>query len=139
MKQINAYMHFNGNCREAMTFYQECLGGELTLLPVSESPMASQQPAQMSQHILHATLKCDGLQLLASDLCVGDGEAIGHSVSLFINCSSDLEIRKLFAKLSADGQMLHPLDDTFWGSVFGDLTDQFGFHWCLNFDKDQLA
>ncbi|RYF63713.1 MAG: VOC family protein [Cytophagaceae bacterium] len=130
-------MHFNGNCREAMTFYQECLGGELTLLPVGESPMAEQLPAQMGQHIMHASLKKDGLQLLASDMCVGDGEAIGHSISLFIDCCSDLEIRDLFGKLVAHGQVIHPLEDTFWGAVFGDLTDQFGFHWCLNFDKNQ--
>ena len=38
MKEINAYLIFNGNCREAMTFYQKCLDADLQLLPFSDSP-----------------------------------------------------------------------------------------------------
>ncbi len=56
MTQINAYITFNGNCSEAMTFYKKCLGGELTMQTVKESPMADQWPAEVQQNILHATL-----------------------------------------------------------------------------------
>jgi PhnB protein len=44
MTHINAYLNFNGQCREAMTFYQECLGGELVMQKISESPMAARVP-----------------------------------------------------------------------------------------------
>lgn len=139
MTQISSYLHFNGNCREAMTFYQECLGGELTLLPVGESPLAHQMPAQASQRILHAALKQNGLLLQASDLGVGNGEAIGHPVSLTLDCSSEAQINDLFGRLSAHGDVLHPLENTFWGGLFGELTDQYGFHWYLNFNGNQAA
>ena len=56
MTQINSYLTFNGNCREAMTFYQECLGGELFMQTIGESPMAEQMPLPMKESILHATL-----------------------------------------------------------------------------------
>ena len=36
MTQINAYLTFNGNCREAMQFYTDCLGGELYLQTIGE-------------------------------------------------------------------------------------------------------
>lgn len=55
MTQINSYLTFNGNCREAMTFYQECLGGELFMQTIGESPMAEQMPLPMKESILHAT------------------------------------------------------------------------------------
>ncbi len=141
MTQINAYLHFNGNCREAMMFYQTCLGGELTLMPIGESALADQMPGHLSQHILHAALKRDGLVLLASDLGVSMGEttAIGHAVSLMLDCSSEAELTTLFAKLSAGGRVLHPLENTFWGATFGDLTDPYGFHWYLSFDQNQPA
>ena len=54
MTQINAYLTFSGNCREAMNFYKDSLGGELTLQTISESPLADKMPAQMKDCILHA-------------------------------------------------------------------------------------
>ena len=131
MTQISAYLHFNGNCREAMTFYQQCLGGELVLLPVGESPMAGEFPAQLSQSIMHADLKLDGAVLMGSDL--EPGEAIGCAVSMMIECDSEADVNEKFARLAEGGEVLHPLEHTFWGSTFGDLTDQYGFRWYLNF------
>ena len=69
MIQINAYLTFNGNCREAMTFYQKCLGGELYLQTIGESPMAAQMPPQMKDSILHSTLTNGEAIIMATD-CV---------------------------------------------------------------------
>jgi PhnB protein len=68
MTQINAYLGFNGNCREAMTFYKECLGGELTLQTVAGTPMAEHMPAEAGQTILHSCLTRGGLVLMATDM-----------------------------------------------------------------------
>ena len=139
MTQINAYMHFNGNCREAMTFYQTCLGGELILLPVGESPLADQMPASMSNCILHACLSREGMMLQGSDMGIAQESAIGNSVSMMLNCSSEEEITDLSARLSSGGEVLHPLEYTFWGGILGDVADQYGFHWYLTFTKNQPA
>ena len=56
MARINCYLASEGSCREAMTFYKECFGGELSLQTVAESPMAAQFPDFMQNRILHATL-----------------------------------------------------------------------------------
>jgi PhnB protein len=56
MTQINAYVGFNGKCREAMTFYKECLDGELTLQTFGGSPMEAQCPAGLKDQILHSSL-----------------------------------------------------------------------------------
>ena len=77
--------------------------------------------------------------LLASDLHVAGGLVKGNSVSLMLNCGSETEIKERFNKLSAGGDVLHPVEPTFWGALFGDLTDQYGVHWYLNFDKNQGA
>ena len=135
MTHINSYLTFNGNCREAMTFYKECLGGELFVQTVGESPLSDKMPPQMKECILHATLTKGALVLMGSDMVDEKGLLKGNSVSLMLNCSSEEEIKTCFEKLSSGGKKDHPLEDSFWGALFGDLTDKFGNHWLLHFDK----
>jgi uncharacterized glyoxalase superfamily protein PhnB len=66
MTQLSPYLHFDGTCREAMTFYQSCFGGELRLMTVGESPMAARMPAKQHERILHASLKADSVSIMAS-------------------------------------------------------------------------
>lgn len=136
MTHINAYLTFNGNCREAMNYYKECLGGELTLQPVEGSPMAEQMPHQMRQHILHSMLKKDGLVIMASDMA-REKLAGGNRVSLMLNCSSEEEADKFFTRLAEGGQIIDPLAEMFWGAKFGALEDKFGINWLLHYDKNQ--
>lgn len=135
MTQINAYLTFSGNCREAMNFYWQCLGGELILQTIGESPIADKMPAPMRDSILHSTLTKGTLVLLASDMVAEKGLVRGNAVSLMLNCNSEAEIHDFYAKLSDGGQADHPLESTFWGALFGDLTDKYGNHWLLHFDK----
>ncbi len=135
MTQINAYLNFNGQCREAMTFYQECLGGELILQRVAESPMAAQLPATAGANILHSTLTRDGLVLMGSDM-IGAGLKKGNEVGLCLNCSSSEEINTVFHKLSAGGVVKMPLHQSFWGATYGELTDKFGMHWMFNYSRN---
>jgi PhnB protein len=134
MTQIYAYLSFRGNCREAMTFYQKCLGGELFLQTVEGTPVAAQMPTETGQNILHSTLTHGSLVLKGSDMMHGE-RVEGNMVSLMLNCNSDAEIRQFFTALSADGQVTLPLADQFWGATFGTLTDKYGKGWMLNYNK----
>jgi PhnB protein len=133
MAQINTYLTFNGNCREAMNFYKECLGGVLHFQTVGESPLSNTMPAAMKNLILHATLVKDDLLLLASDMVGENGLIKGNAVSLMLNCNSEEEIKNYYQLLSAGGKQTHPLENSFWGALFGGLTDKFGNHWLLHF------
>ncbi|MEI9944430.1 MAG: VOC family protein [Chitinophagaceae bacterium] len=137
MTQINSYLTFNGNCREAMTFYKECLGGELTLQTIGESPLSDKMPAKMKKSILHAMLINKKIILMGSDMISDKGFTKGNSISLMLNCSSEKEIRNFYKKLSDGGDATHPLENSFWGALFGDLTDKFGNQWLLHFAKKQ--
>jgi PhnB protein len=137
MQHINAYLTFNGNCREAMTFYQECLGGDLYLLTIGESPMAEKMPPFMKEYILHATLTKGNLVIMASDMVAESGLIKGNNVSLMLNCCTENDINTLYNKLAEGGQATHPLEETFWDAIFGNLIDKFGNYWLLNFDRNQ--
>ncbi len=132
--QMNPYLTFNGNCREAMHFYKGILGGELNFQTIGESPMAMKMPAPMKDFILHAQLSKGALVMMASDMVAEPGLVKGNAVSLMLDCGSEVEIRSCFEKLSEGGKKDHSLEVTFWGAIFGDLTDKYGNRWLLHFD-----
>lgn len=135
MAQLNPYLNFDNNCREAMNFYKDCLGGELFLQTVSESPMmAAQMPPQMKDSILHSSLKSGDIIIMASDLS-REKRLEGNTVHLCINCNSENELNSFFSKLSSDGKITEPLADMPWGARYGALTDKYGKHWMFNFQK----
>lgn len=132
--KLNPYLTFNGNCREAMQFYQECIGGKLEWQTIGDSPLSEQLPASMKKKILHASLRREGLLLMGTDMGAENGRRPGNTVSLMLDCSSEKEARDCYERLAKEGEPTHPLHITFWGSLLGDLTDRYGNQWLLHFD-----
>ena len=136
--QIHAYVGFNGNCREAMNFYKECLEGELALQTVAGSPIENQFPPAMEDQILHSSLMRKGTLLLMGTDCTAPGGFIpGNNIALSLNCSSEEEINTFFSKLSEGGKIIDTLKQQFWGAMFGVFDDKFGARWMLSYDKNQ--
>lgn len=113
-----------------MTFYKKCLGGELDLQTVGESPMADQWPAAAQKYILHASLINNDIVLLGSDMGGLEGMIRGNTISLALGCSSEEEIKEFFSSLSSGGKITHPLHEFFDGTI-GAFTDKFGMNWVL--------
>ncbi len=135
MAHIITYLTFAGNCREAMEFYRSCLGGTLEFQTIGESPLAGSMPQEMRDCILHSTLTCGPLVIMASDMVGERGLIRGNAVSLMLDCNNEAELRDCFARLADGGAVTHELEVTFWGALFGDLTDRYGNQWLLHFDK----
>ena len=133
MAQLNPYLKFNGNCREAMAFYQQCFGGELTMTVVGESPMAEYMPKEAQSNILHSELSIDKLRLFASDMMDGEPRP-GNNTALCFNGTTQ-DVTEAFTKFSEGGKVDHPLEKTYFG-MFGDLTDKFGISWMFQSDPD---
>ena len=136
MKSLDPYLTFDGNCREAMTYYAEALDAHVDLMDASQGPCAPEDAGR----ILHARLLKGNLRLMASDTMSTSGRGkpvIGNNFQLSLDCESAEEEDAVFAKLVDGGVVRMPLQDTFWGARFGMLTDKFGIEWMLNFDKAQ--
>jgi PhnB protein len=122
-----------------MEFYKECLGGELKIQFIGESPHSQNLPKKMKDCILHSILRKDALVLMGSDIVPDEGLVRGNSVCLALECSSAAEIRNIYKKLSAGGIASHPVEPTFWGNLYGTLIDRFGNHWVLNYTQEKRA
>ena len=131
MKSVTTYLHFNGNCREAMSFYQTCLGGELHLQPY---PDASGKPStDPGAAIMHAQLSRAGTPtLMASDSSPEGPVHQGSNFSVSVECESLDEIERLYPAIGARGTVRLALSDMPWGARFGMLTDRFGIQWIFN-------
>lgn len=130
--KIHPYLNFDGQCEAAMTFYAECLGGQLQLLRFGESPMRDEVPADCHGRIMHACLMVGDQTLMASDTtpqCPSDAIQ-GCSVTLQVERAEEAE--RLFAALGAGGTVQMPLQQTFWAVRFGMCTDRFGTPWMVN-------
>jgi len=129
--QLNPYLSFNGQCEAAFKFYQQCLGGNIFSMTWGESPMADQVPAEWHEKIIHATLTVGETALLGADTLPDRYEpAKGFSITIQIADPADAE--RIFAALSADGEVSMPIQQTFWAVRFGMCVDQFGIPWMVN-------
>lgn len=137
MKQLATYLNFDGNCREAMTFYGKCLGADVQFSTFSEVPDETHR--QMGDRIMHARLAKGSAVLMASDTLPGSPFVQGSNFSIAVECDSAEEIDRLFAAFSEEGAITMPLQDTFWGARFGMVTDQFGVRWMFNFELPKKA
>jgi PhnB protein len=129
-----AYLGFNGNCAEAVRFYESALGGKLeVLMSGADSPMAAQIPKEFASRILHARLALPG----GGHLYAGDAPAHVpyqgiHGISLTLNYDTVAEAQKIFDKLAAGGQVTMAMQPSFWAKSFGMLVDKFGTAWIVN-------
>ncbi len=134
MKYTCTHLNFDGTTREAMTFYQKCLGGQLTFMTIGETPMKDRFPADRQNRIMHASLNKDGRSLVtAADMMDPSSFTKGDTFSVVVECESEKEIRDIYQKLSAGGKVFRELQEEFWGALFAMFTDKFGVDWMLNF------
>jgi PhnB protein len=131
MKSVTTYIHFDGNCREAMQFYQKCLEAEIQLIPLPDNRgNPSSDPAAK---ITHSQLLRNGQPvLMASDGSPGGAVKPGNNFSVSVDCESIAEIERLFDAIGEKGHVILPLGDMPWGARFGMLTDRFGIYWLFN-------
>jgi PhnB protein len=131
---VITYLTFNGNCRDAMIFYERCFGGELHLMPFSDAP--GNFPKEARDRVMHASLVKDGIPVvMASDSMPGGSVTTGDNLSICLSPKSPEELERLFSALGEKGTVTSPLQDTFWGARFGTLKDQFGINWMFNYEK----
>jgi len=135
MSKISAYINFKNNqCAEAMTFYQSVLGGELSLMPVKDSPMKENFPGELQQGILHANLTGSDFNLLGTDMPNSDIEAVVGLLSLTITCANKAEVNQKFADLAKGGKVVHEVM-TFFAGTMGNVIDKYGIGWGIFTDE----
>ena len=108
------YLSFNGNCAEAMRFYERALGGTLELLMRNaDSPMAAQTPKEHADRIIHARLALPGGGALYAGDCPPQMKYTGiHGVGLALNFDTVAQATAAFSALAEGGTVSMALPTT---------------------------
>jgi len=125
---MNVHLTFAGQCREALEFYRQLLGGDLTLLTYGESPAADQVGPDWKDKIVHATLSLGDRTLAGADLPPERFTTPG-GFFLILEPADPAEAQRLFSALAEGGAVHMPLQPTFWSPAFGVVVDRFGTPW----------
>ena len=139
--RLNAYLMFNGNCREAFAFYEQALDAKVATISTygDMGGGAVDFPEAELGRILHVRLEHPNWVLMGSDSHPAMGYAGIEGVSLALQCDSVAEVDKLFAALSVDGTVTMPPDRTFWSERFCMFKDRYGVDWMVNFEGGAKA
>ena len=132
MTGLTLYLLFDGNCRQAMEFYSSCLGGELTLTLVKDTPAQERMPEFQHNKVLNARLRGSNVDISASDWLLPERTPVrGNTVCLYLSGGSFQDLKSLFEKLSEGGDVTDPLSQQFFGA-YGALNDKFGVRWMFH-------
>ena len=135
--QLNPYISFKGNARQAMEFYHSVFGGKLTMATFKEFH-ASQDPAE-DDLIMHAELVTEeGMTLMASDTPERMEYRPGTNFSVSLSGDNQAELTAYYQKLSDGGMVTMPLDKAPWGDSFGMCIDKFGMTWLVNISPKSI-
>ena len=128
--RLNPYISFGDTAREAMTYYQQVLGGNLELHTFNEYGGADESYADL---IMHGMLETeDGLTLMGADTPPGMETRSGNNITISLSGDDGEALRRWFEGLSEGGTVAMQLEKQVWGDEFGQLTDRFGINWMVN-------
>jgi PhnB protein len=134
------FLLFDGNCAEAMAFYQSCLGGDLSITKVGDTPMKGQAPPGQHRKVAFAHLKSGAIEFSATDwLHPTRAPKQGNTVAMYVSGAHE-DIRPIFDRLAvgADKDLLDELREMPFGS-YGHLADKYGVHWFFRGEKKPAA
>ena len=138
--QLCPYVMFNGNCAEAIDFYQHALGATLLFkMTYAEMPDEAREGGGCptidsipSDNIMHAQITLPGGELMMSD---SPQHVAPQGFSLSLSARDTAEGLAWFNALGQSGNITFPWQETFWAHGFGMVTDRFGIPWMVNVPK----
>ncbi len=132
MLRTTPFLLFDGNCAEAMTFYHKCLGGELTLTKLGDTPMKDTFPPEKHSRIINAHLKSGDIEISATDWMAAPQyePKRGDTVAIFVLGEGYDELKAVFDKLSegAETDRFQELHNLPFG-LYGQFYDRYGVGW----------
>ena len=131
--RVQPYLMFDGRCDEALKFYRDALGAEVTMLMrFKDSPDPDTcMPGIPGDKVMHASFRVGETELFASDgRC--ENQASFQGFSLSVSVETEQQAEKLFGALGeGGGQVQMPLAKTFFSPRFGMVVDKFGVSWMV--------
>jgi PhnB protein len=132
---LNPYINWRGQAREAMEFYRSVLGGELSVMTFADMGGTAMGVAEDEvDWVMHAALSVsDSVLLMGADHPSHvPGEPQKQQVSISGPAEDEATLRAWWDALSEGATIHQPLEKAPWGDSFGMLDDKYGVSWLVN-------
>ena len=129
---LNPYLTFNGQCEQALKFYEKVLGAKIQgMMTWGEMPGTDQLPPESHKLIMHAKLAIGDQELMGADAPPGRYQQ-PQGINVSIHLKDVAEGERIFNALAENGNVTMAFQKTFWSPGFGMCVDQFGIPWMVN-------
>lgn len=138
MATINPHINFNGNAEEAFEFYRSVFGGKFVKIIRFKELSGFECPENERNKLMHISLSIGKNLLMGNDIpeFMGRVSENENRSKISVSAENKEEADRLFAGLSAGGNVEMPIGDSPWGSYFGMFRDKFGIEWMIDFDPN---
>ncbi|HEY3743084.1 MAG TPA: VOC family protein [Bryobacteraceae bacterium] len=137
--KLYTYLNYGGNCAAAFRFYEEHLGGKISMMMThGDMPGPNEVPENWKSAILHARMSIGGTELLGADVPPDRFQPM-RSAYLTLLLDSIEEAERIYALLSDGGEIFMPMAETFFAFRFAMLRDRFGTSWMLLNERPRQA
>jgi len=136
---VEVYLIFNGNCREAVSFYENVFNtdkAEIMTFGDSPSDPSYPLPEEAKNLVMHTRLSILGSTVMFSDTFPGSPFTIGNNVTLAVVSDDEAQLRQAFEGLKEGGKVTMELQETFWSKCYGSLTDKYGIEWQISHEEN---
>lgn len=125
------YVSFPGTARDALTFYAETFGGDLSLHTYQDFGRDDGDPGLIAHGVLTGVVSLAG-----SDAAAGEESMSIKGVMLsLLGTAEPAVLHEWFDKLAADGgTVVDPLAPKPWGASDGQVRDRHGLHWLIGYE-----
>ena len=126
------YLQFPGTAREALTFYQEIFGGNLSLYSNADMGRTEGDGEAIGHGVLEGPVSLYGAD---ADPGTESYSSTGLMFALLGAAKSEV-LRGWFSELSADGTVVDDLQVRPWGASDGQVIDRFGLLWLIGYEHE---
>ena len=132
--KVSPYLCFNGNCAEAIDFYEKVFGVKAEIVRYKDAPPSEdyQIPSGTENNIMHASITMGEAVIMFCDIPPDGKSGFGDGISIMMTMDSIDQLRSCFDALKEGGEVGMELQETFWSKCFGSLEDKFGVSWMLS-------
>jgi PhnB protein len=135
--KLYTYLNYGGNCEEAFRFYEEHLGGSITMIMThGQGPNPSPGPPDWKNKVLHARMTIGETELMGADI---PSYQPMRSAYLSLLVDSVAEAERIYAALSEGGEIFMAMSETFFAIRFAQLRDRFGTSWMLLHERPRTS
>ena len=128
--ELYTYLNYGGNCEQAFRFYEQHLGGTITMLTHHGEQPNAEGRADLKGKVLHARLALGNTEVWGADVQADRFEPM-RSAYLSLRTGSTPEAERVYALLADGGQVFMRMEETFFAHRFAMLRDRFGTSWMI--------